>query len=295
MGIIILIVSQCLLGDKEEMNEKSRCCSLSSDFDPLTTNNMPMPPGPPKSHPPRSSDVERMSEKYWGEILERTLSSTSLHALQQSFSGNGGSVGLHHSHSRTPLAHHSNRFNQSPSMLTNQTSVLSLNHIARDRDSNGGGGYDPFRSSSSNSNLYPHHSNNHRHSYMGNGDTHQHHHHLHRDLPAESKDNGNVASEDEDDDDEEGDEEGDEEEDMEETNGEMEDMEETSNSDSVQEDRGGGGGGGGGRHNHGPRVSFISNSEAGGLSHDYSVHDKNCAKAKALNAQVQSVKGLPGM
>lgn len=31
-------------------------------------------------------DLEGLSEKYWGEILERTLSSTSLHALQRAYS-----------------------------------------------------------------------------------------------------------------------------------------------------------------------------------------------------------------
>lgn len=248
------------------MDQKSRCCSISSDFDPLSNNNMPMPPGPPKSHPPRTSDVERMSDKYWGEILERTLSSTSLHALQHSFSGSGGR-GLHHSHSRTPLAHHSNRFNHSPSLLTNQTSVLSLNHISRDN------GYDPFRSTSS-SNLY--HYNNHRHSYMGNGDTHLHHNHQQRD-PVENKNRDNDVSEEEDDDDED-----ENDEDMEQ-NGDLEET--TSNSDSVQEERG---------HAHnGPRVSFISTSET--RLNDFSVHEKNCAKAKALNAQIQTVKGLPGM
>lgn len=30
-------------------------------------------------------DLEGLSEKYWGEILERTLSSSSLHALQKAY------------------------------------------------------------------------------------------------------------------------------------------------------------------------------------------------------------------
>lgn len=41
-----------------------------------------MPPGPPQSKPPRP-DFEGLSEKYWGEILERTVSSSSLHVLQR--------------------------------------------------------------------------------------------------------------------------------------------------------------------------------------------------------------------
>lgn len=201
--------------------------------------------------------MERMSEKYWGEILERTLSSTSLQALQQSFSGQG----------RTPLAHHSNRFNHSSSMLTNQTSVLSLNHISRDN------GLDlPYRMGS-NSHLH-HYTNNHRHSYLDTGNA----------RSVENKNHINTESDDDDDEGEEGEEE-------EEENGDIEEEEEeTSNSDSVQDNRGHGGGGGG---CSGPRVSFLSHSET--RLNDYSIHDKNCAKAKALNAQIQSVKGLPGI
>lgn len=237
-------ICQCLFGDQEDViNQKSRCCSISSDFDPLSNNNMPMPPGPPRSHPPRTSDIERMSEKYWGEILERTLSSSSLHALQQSFSGQ-----------RTPLAHHNNRFNHSPSMLTNQTSVLSLNHIARDNglEQQYWGKHNHYRHSS----------------YLDNGDAHLpvgNHNHL----------NGAAEGDDEAEDDDEGEEE------EEEENGDIEE-EETSNSDSAQDDRGGG-----------PRVSFLSNSET--RLNDFSIHDKNCAKAKMLNAQIESVKGLPGI
>lgn len=241
---------QCLLGDKEDViNQKSRCCSISSDFDPLSTNNnsMPCPPGPPKSHPPRTAtamDMERMSEKYWGEILERTLSSTSLHALQQSFSGQ-----------RTPLAHHQNRFNHSPSMLTTRTSLLSLNHISRDN------GLDQFRQ---------HH---YRHSFLNNSNNNG-------DLVKHLNGDGDEEEDDED------------EEEEEEENGDLEEEEEdeeegeTSNSDSAQETRGRNSGGG-------PRVSFLSNSET--RLTDFSIHDKNCAKAKAFNAQIESVKGLPGI
>lgn len=59
----------CRRSDSNPPLEKSSgCCnSLSSE-----------PPAPP--HKP---DLEGLSEKYWGEILERTVSSTSLHALQK--------------------------------------------------------------------------------------------------------------------------------------------------------------------------------------------------------------------
>ncbi|GAB0100943.1 trace amine-associated receptor 1 [Sergentomyia squamirostris] len=65
----------------DSMSRKSRCCSVSSECDPIS---VPVPPAPPKSHPPRP-DCEGLSEKYWGEILERTVSSTSLHALQRAY------------------------------------------------------------------------------------------------------------------------------------------------------------------------------------------------------------------
>lgn len=101
---------QCFFYEKDALGQKSRCCSFSSEFDPVTT--VPLPPGPPKHHPPRHDVCEGMSEKYWGEILERTLSSNSLHALQRSYGHTGG------------LQSH-----QLSSSLTN-TSVLSLNHLS---------------------------------------------------------------------------------------------------------------------------------------------------------------------
>lgn len=39
-------------------------------------------------------DFEGLSERYWGEILERTLSSNSLHALQKAY--NNTSLQQHH-------------------------------------------------------------------------------------------------------------------------------------------------------------------------------------------------------
>ncbi|GLV41769.1 uncharacterized protein CBL_12058 [Carabus blaptoides fortunei] len=49
---------------------KQRCCSNSSSG--------ALGVGP-------ACDLEGLSEKYWGEILERTLSSSSLHALQRAY------------------------------------------------------------------------------------------------------------------------------------------------------------------------------------------------------------------
>lgn len=69
-----------------------------------------MPPEPPLSRPPDGQktcnfisirpDIEGMSEKYWGEILERTVSSGSLHALQRSFHS---PMQLHQFHTKRPI------------------------------------------------------------------------------------------------------------------------------------------------------------------------------------------------
>lgn len=75
---------KCCFNDETSSDEKSRCCSISSECDPIA---LPVPPGPPSSRPPSvpRSDYETLSEKYWGEILERTVSSSSLQALQRAF------------------------------------------------------------------------------------------------------------------------------------------------------------------------------------------------------------------
>lgn len=61
--------------------------SVSSECD---INGLPLPPAPPISRPPSSliqaqSDYDTLSEKYWGEILERTVSSSSLQTLQRTY------------------------------------------------------------------------------------------------------------------------------------------------------------------------------------------------------------------
>lgn len=87
------MIFQWCSSDDSTSDQKSRCCSVSSECDPVT---LPLPPGPPSSRPPRS-DIEGLSEKYWGEILERTVSSNSLHILQRTYgqqTNNGSSIGL---------------------------------------------------------------------------------------------------------------------------------------------------------------------------------------------------------
>lgn len=83
--LILKIVSQWCLSENSSSGQKSRCCSVSSECDPIS---LPLPPGPPASRPPKH-DIEGLSEKYWGEILERTVSSSSLHALQRSYGQHG--------------------------------------------------------------------------------------------------------------------------------------------------------------------------------------------------------------
>lgn len=82
---------QVCFSDKSASEHKLHCCSVSSDCD---LNTLPIPPGPPTSRPPSSrsihpqTDFDTLSEKYWGEILERTVSSNSLQALQRSYNQN---------------------------------------------------------------------------------------------------------------------------------------------------------------------------------------------------------------
>ena len=63
---------------KPTMPSKTHCCSSSS-------SNMtpPPPPPPPPQLPSTPAGRADFSEKYWGEILERTVSSNSLQTLQR--------------------------------------------------------------------------------------------------------------------------------------------------------------------------------------------------------------------
>lgn len=94
---------------EESPEHKSHCCSIGTPEYDVTS--LPMPPEPPLSRPPDGQktcnfisirpDIEGMSEKYWGEILERTVSSGSLHALQRSFNS---PMQLHHQiHTKRPI------------------------------------------------------------------------------------------------------------------------------------------------------------------------------------------------
>ncbi|KFB40406.1 hypothetical protein ZHAS_00007911 [Anopheles sinensis] len=76
-------MSQCT--DSHSSPEEK--CSISLDYDHRLTT-LPLPPGPPPAsicrsanHTPRP-DVE-CSEKYWGDILERTFSTGSINTLHR--------------------------------------------------------------------------------------------------------------------------------------------------------------------------------------------------------------------
>lgn len=58
---------------------------MSSECD---INGLPMPPDPPRlssSLLKLQADYDTLSEKYWGEILERTVSSSSLQTLKRAY------------------------------------------------------------------------------------------------------------------------------------------------------------------------------------------------------------------
>lgn len=64
-------------------------------------HDIPLPPLPKMCAPSISgnTDFDGLSEKYWGEILERTFSSNSLHALQHQ---------NHYQHNHQTQAHNNN-------------------------------------------------------------------------------------------------------------------------------------------------------------------------------------------
>lgn len=108
---------QCFRRKRSKANDfKSHCCSMSLECD----HEIPLPPLPKMSanrpstitgntHGTTLSDFDGLSEKYWGEILERTFSSNSLHALQ-------------HNHQHNHHAMHNNKHH-----FSNNTAFSDIN------------------------------------------------------------------------------------------------------------------------------------------------------------------------
>lgn len=80
----------------------------------------------------RPPDIEGLSEKYWGEILERTVSSNSLHAMQKNFPHH-----QHHSHLMHHITsqHHANAGNgNTPTMTTSFSKHSDLNLTQHEKE-----------------------------------------------------------------------------------------------------------------------------------------------------------------
>lgn len=92
--------------------------SLSSSMRPSTITSL--------SNTQRT-DFDRLSEKYWGEILERTLSSNSLHALQRNY-GHGARNSNNIHYSRSSIHQNNNNNDHNPSnLLSNNNNFSDLN------------------------------------------------------------------------------------------------------------------------------------------------------------------------
>lgn len=109
--ISLNLLPQCT-SSQTSLEEK---CSISLEYDHHMTT-LPLPPGPPPAticrsanHTPRP-DIECTSERYWGDILERTFSSCSINALPRS---NSSSAAYHQQqqHQTTTLHRHHHRQN----------------------------------------------------------------------------------------------------------------------------------------------------------------------------------------
>uniref|UniRef100_A0A8D8ALR8 5-hydroxytryptamine receptor 1D n=1 Tax=Culex pipiens TaxID=7175 RepID=A0A8D8ALR8_CULPI len=109
-----MLTSRCT-SSQTSLEEK---CSISLEYD-HTMTTLPLPPGPPPAticrsanHTPRP-DIECTSERYWGDILERTFSSCSINALPRSNSGSSAAAAYHQQqqHQTTTLHRHHHRQN----------------------------------------------------------------------------------------------------------------------------------------------------------------------------------------
>uniref|UniRef100_A0A182QWR3 G-protein coupled receptors family 1 profile domain-containing protein n=1 Tax=Anopheles farauti TaxID=69004 RepID=A0A182QWR3_9DIPT len=122
-----LLTSKCT-GSRSSLEEK---CSISLEYDHHLTT-LPLPPGPPPAticrsanHTPRP-DVE-CSEKYWGDILERTYSSGSINTLHRL-----GTSSLGTFVNRTPTSYRCEAHQTQLMRNASSTSIAKDRHYDRD-------------------------------------------------------------------------------------------------------------------------------------------------------------------
>jgi len=105
------------------------CCSMNMECD----HEIPLPPLPKmvanrpstitgNSQRSTFTDFDGLSEKYWGEILERTFSSNSLHQHHQQQQQQH-----HHQHNHNAMLNSSSSSNNKHHYLTNNTAFSDIN------------------------------------------------------------------------------------------------------------------------------------------------------------------------
>ncbi|XP_053688407.1 5-hydroxytryptamine receptor 1D [Sabethes cyaneus] len=123
-----MFASKCF-SSRTSLDEK---CSINIDYDSHMTP-LPLPPGPPPAticrsanHTPRP-DIEG-SEKYWGDILERTFSSGSINNIHRSTSTNSALYNLHRHQLRANEYHHQHQLHNGDSNHQSNNSIYKFPH-----------------------------------------------------------------------------------------------------------------------------------------------------------------------
>lgn len=135
-----------------------RSCPGSGSVGPSSTGNSnTIPPLPPSAC--RAENHEGFNEKYWGEILERTLSSNSLQALQKAYgntsSGNGSGCNNQSSN------HIHNHHIMIPTQHQHQHQHHSHHHHQHFIGNSGGGGHHSAKCNGTMTNIMQHHGGSH--------------------------------------------------------------------------------------------------------------------------------------
>ncbi|XP_055536339.1 5-hydroxytryptamine receptor 1 isoform X2 [Wyeomyia smithii] len=127
-----MLASKCF-SSRTSLDEK---CSISLEYGPHMTP-LPLPPGPPPpticrsaNHTPRP-DIE-CSEKYWGDILERTFSSGSINTIHRGTASNSAVYNMHRHPHRVHQYHYQHQLHNGNS---NHHSTNSIYKFPRDHDS----------------------------------------------------------------------------------------------------------------------------------------------------------------